>query len=420
MKQKICVYTCITGDYDSLREIEHPEKDIDYYCFTNNQNLQSKTWQIIHIDNEGLDNHHLSRKIKMLGHPAINTKYDISVWMDALIIWEKSIRKFVNTYLKDGSFATFKHSQRRTIQDEAVACLRLGKDTKENITRTLSFLKSERFPDNQGLYEMTVFVKRHNDPIVKKTMNLWFKMNQKYSKRDQLTFMYCAWKTRLQINTINLNIWNNQYFTFVYRLHSNYPPTTQCSIYYGSSDNNKKFNYEAFFTYNYDITGSHYSLNTIIPNDTNTIEIYFALTPGIIIEDFLITNTFTDLAFINLARYNETDLFLTPCSIAIVQGKFKKNDPFSFSFNLTDLDKAMSIKIIENLLRDNNKLQINNSHQLDNIANLQSQNQILSADNNHLTKELVKTDQELKKILTSKTWKLACKIKKFLPRKNTI
>jgi hypothetical protein len=80
----------------------------------------------------------------------------------------------------------------------------------------------------------------------------------------------------------------------------------------------------------------------------------------------------------------------------------------------------VSIKIIENLLRDNNKLQINNSHQLNDITNLQSQNQTLSADNNYLTKELAKTDQELKKILTSKTWKLACKIKKFLPRKNTI
>ena len=30
---KICVYTCITGDYDDLKEIEHKEKGIDYIGF---------------------------------------------------------------------------------------------------------------------------------------------------------------------------------------------------------------------------------------------------------------------------------------------------------------------------------------------------------------------------------------------------
>lgn len=415
MKEKICVYTCITGNYDELHEPIVPDRGIDFYCFTNIKNLKSDTWKIIQIDNDGLDNHRLSRKIKMLGHPIINKKYNISVWTDASIIWEKSVRDFVNKYLKDSSFAAFKHSQRQTIKDEAIACLRLNKDTKENIIRTLSFLESEHFPDNQGLYEMTVFIKRHNDPIVIKTMDLWFKMNQRYSKRDQLTFMYCIWKTGLQINPINLNVWNNQYFT--YRLHNSYPPTTQCNVYYGSSTDSKDFNYKAFFTYHYDIVGSRYNLSTIIPNDASIIEIYFASTPGIIIENFSVTNTITDLVFLNRIKYNEINFFLTPYSIAIIQGKFKKGEPFSFSFNLVNLDKTMSIEILETILHDSAKLQTNNAHQLKNIKKLQSQNQALSTKNNYLTKELSKTDKELRKILASKTWKLANKVKKIFPRK---
>ena len=417
MNKKLCVYTCITGDYDNLHEVSCPEKGIDFYCFTNNKNLKSDTWKIIYIKNNRLDNHHLSRKIKMLGHPIINKKYDISVWMDASIIWEKSVQDFVSTYLKDSPFAAFKHSQRQTIKDEAIACLRLNKDTKDNITRTLSFLESEHFPDDQGLYEMTVFIKRHNDPTVIKTMRLWFEMNQKYSKRDQLTFMYCAWKTNLQVRTINLDVWNNKYFT--HQIHNNYPPTHQCSIYYGSP--NETFDYNKFYTYQYTITNHLHSVNVIIPNDTNTMEIIFASTPGIIVDNFTFKNNPTHISFLNHTRHNNQDLFLNPHSIVIIRGNFKKNHSFSFSFNLTYMDKTDLIKTIETLLQEKAQLS-NRSPELEkNLKDLLlekqkilNDNQKLLAENKRLNQELSATDLELKNILNSKAWKLICKARKTL------
>ena len=99
MEEKLCVYTCITGDYDNLHEIEHPEKNIDYYCFTNNKSLKSKTWKIIHIENGNLDNCRLARKIKILGHPKVN-QYNIAVWSDADVVWQKPITDFVQKYFK--------------------------------------------------------------------------------------------------------------------------------------------------------------------------------------------------------------------------------------------------------------------------------------------------------------------------------
>ena len=41
MKNKICVYTCITGDYDELKDIKYVDKDYDYICFTNNKKIKS-------------------------------------------------------------------------------------------------------------------------------------------------------------------------------------------------------------------------------------------------------------------------------------------------------------------------------------------------------------------------------------------
>ena len=55
-KNKICVYTCITGDYDNPKEIPKLEKGIDYYCFTNNKKIKSNTWNVIYIDDENLSN----------------------------------------------------------------------------------------------------------------------------------------------------------------------------------------------------------------------------------------------------------------------------------------------------------------------------------------------------------------------------
>ena len=59
---------------------------------------------------------------------------------------------------------------------------------------------------------MTVFIKRNNNKKVIETMNLWFDMVCNYSKRDQLSFMYCVWKTGLNIDDIDLNVCSNDWF----------------------------------------------------------------------------------------------------------------------------------------------------------------------------------------------------------------
>ena len=83
---KTMVYTAITGDYDTLKEIKYIDKEIDYYCFTNNPKIKSKTWKIMSLDNpELLDFIRLERKIKILGCEEIFKNYDLAVYMDANI-----------------------------------------------------------------------------------------------------------------------------------------------------------------------------------------------------------------------------------------------------------------------------------------------------------------------------------------------
>lgn len=88
---KICVYTCITGNYDKVNELPFKEKEIDYYLFTNNKSIKSNTWKVIYIEDENLDNIRLARKHKILGND-ITTKYDITVWIDGASYIKKILK----------------------------------------------------------------------------------------------------------------------------------------------------------------------------------------------------------------------------------------------------------------------------------------------------------------------------------------
>ena len=401
MNKKICVYTCITGDYDNLHEITNMEKGVDYICFTNNKKIKSNTWKIVYIKNGNLDNHHLSRKIKMLGHPIIFKNYDISVWMDASIVWQKSIKSFVAKYLKNAPFAAFKHSQRKTIQEEAIACLRSQKDSKDNILRTLSFLKSENFPDNNGLFEMTVFIKKHNDPSVIKTMEIWFDTNQKYSKRDQLSFMYSVWKTGLKINTINLNVWNNQWFYVI--THTKNLTLKKCSIYYGNSNN--YFSIENFYTYPYSCNQDNYSIKCSIPNDTNQIEIDPFDAINVLFKNIVFKPNSNSITMPDSIPYDNGSLLFLEHDLFRFKGNFKRGQTLLFSFSARSLNTSELYQIIQQT----------NISQREHIHQLTIKNEDLFNINHQLRQTISSLKNELDSVYNSKSWKTIHSIRKILP-----
>ena len=97
MNERICVYTCITGDYDNLHEIVK-EDGIEYLCFTNNPKIKSSYWKMVYIEDEdNLGNMLLSRKIKILGHPYLE-QYDISIWVDGALEVKGKLRQFVKEW----------------------------------------------------------------------------------------------------------------------------------------------------------------------------------------------------------------------------------------------------------------------------------------------------------------------------------
>ena len=397
MNKKICVYTCITANYDNLHEVNNPEKNTDYLCFTNNRNLKSNTWKIIYIKNDGLDDHHLSRKIKMLGHPIISKNYDISIWMDASVVWEKSINDFVKKYFNNTSFSAFKHNARNSIGEEAIACLKYNKDSKENILKTLSFLESEGFPDNLGLYEMTVFIKKHNDPDVIKAMELWFDLNQKYSKRDQLSFMYVIWKTKLKVHPIALNVWDNPWF--FNQKHLSNQQLKECRVYYGNSE--ESFDFNKYYVYKYQKNASEYFIETTIPNDTQRIELIPIDSIGILYNNIVFKPKPTKTEMPDAILYQNGSISYIENNYLRIYGDFKKGQKLSFSMQARQLNSSELFQIIQNL-----------KFELSSLAQ-----QLLTANNEkqNLLNTLDQTNKQLQSITSSKSWKIVQSIRKRLP-----
>lgn len=380
---KICVYTCITGNYDNLREIDNKEKGIDYYCFTNNDNIKSKTWKIIKIEDETLSNLTLARKTKILGTDIVN-KYEIALWMDASVHFEKPIKDFINTYFKDKDvFTAFKHGRRDNIMDECYECVRMRKETKEKVKRLLSFYEKENYKYDNGLIESTIFIKRPNDKKVIETMEMWFLMLKEYSNRDQLTFNYCLSKTKMPVHWINLKVFNNKWVT--HAIHNPKSEIKECRIYYDdSSAIDSKYDLDLEELCQYKIKDSIYTIKTKIPKDTNIIELEITDIPCIKYSEFE-TNIYCKKVYIfNTITFNNTNIFYSDKGVIRLEGNFKKNTTFQFSIRLEKLLEIEKYNLIEQFSND--------------LI-------ILSEEHNTITSKLAKTEEELFNIKNSFSYK---------------
>ena len=357
---KICVYTCITGNYDDLQEIKKKEKGIDYYCFTNNKNVHSNSWEVIYIEDNELSNLTLARKVKILGNDIIN-KYDIALWMDGSSQFRKPIKDFIKKYFtKDDIFTAFKHGERDNIKEECFECVRMRKEQKSKVKRLLKFYKEENYNFDNGLIESTVFIKR---PQVIETMEMWFSMLKEYSNRDQLTFNYCLTKTKMPVHWINLKVFDNEWLK--HRIHNPKKEITECRIYYGDSNTtNETYDIDLDYIYKYKINGSKYSIDATIPKDTNIIEIELSDVYCVEYSNFNISLKYNDLFFFNVIKYQDIDIFYNSQGIIRLEGDFKKDDNFSLSINFYYLSEVEKMKFINNLCNkviilteNNNKLE---------------------------------------------------------------
>lgn len=189
---KKVVYTCITNNYDILNEIMIPEENIDYICFTDRE-ISSKTWKIVKIENDlNLDNSRFSKCPKILPHMFLKD-YDVSIWIDGNIEVLGNIHELLGN-LNNSCFYACKHPSRNCLYKEAEIVVAYKVASPYLVKKQMEKYKNEGYPENYGLIAGGVLVRRHNDPICISICEQWWKEILNFSKRDQLSFNYVAWR----------------------------------------------------------------------------------------------------------------------------------------------------------------------------------------------------------------------------------
>lgn len=214
VKNKNVIYTCITGNYEPLDEPFVISEGFDYVCFTNS-NIKSDVWQLRPIPSE-LDSFTEVKKqrcIKINPHKFL-PEYDLSIWVDGSI----KLTKDVNTFIEDNCSGEENvyiptHPTRKCIYKEMTECVKMKKDTEANISKQREKYKQEGFPENYGLVQSNIIVRRHNEPDCIKLMDTWWNELKNGSHRDQLSFNYSLWKNEdVKVKFLNKNTCESKYF----------------------------------------------------------------------------------------------------------------------------------------------------------------------------------------------------------------
>lgn len=197
MKNKKVIFTALFGIYDKLPQYSSIDKEFDYICFSNNYPDKTKIgqWEIRNINNNIKNNIYLSRLPKLLPHKYLS-EYDYSLYLDSnLEITSSLIYNEIKDKIKQNTlWAGVEHLKRNCIYDELYICVSNGKSNFKEALKVEKFLLNKKFPSKYGLFENNIILRKHNDLLIKKIDEKWWKLYNELSKRDQMTLFYVFWK----------------------------------------------------------------------------------------------------------------------------------------------------------------------------------------------------------------------------------
>ncbi|MBR1930099.1 MAG: DUF616 domain-containing protein [Lachnospiraceae bacterium] len=205
------VYSAMTGNYDTVKEIQYKNPHLDYILFTDNPNVRSSTWEVRLLENsEGLDSVRLARKAKILGH-ALLADYDYSVWVDAKLEVVGDFEEYIQRYRGKRPLLCFPNFTNDCAYEEEKLCEALKKDRFDTMRAQMQKYQKEGYPAHNGMVETAILVREiHNEEVIK-VMETWWNEIINHSYRDQLSFNYSCWKCDFLYDFTNLLIYMNDY-----------------------------------------------------------------------------------------------------------------------------------------------------------------------------------------------------------------
>ena len=221
-EKKIVIYTCITGNYDILKDNYFEADNVEYILFTDNQNLDTgnNKWKISNISNiKELRDMSLTEKnryIKLHPYELFKDKYDYAIYIDGNIQVISDLRKLINGISNKYGIAMHNHRNRIDIYKEYKVCKILKKGNLNNLKKQIQYYKNDKFPKNYGMLEANVIYIDLKNEIGNSIMNTWWEeFLLRKSGRDQIALPYVLWKKKIDIHsiaTLGSNVYKNPIF----------------------------------------------------------------------------------------------------------------------------------------------------------------------------------------------------------------
>ena len=195
-KEKIAVYTAIFGNIDNIIEPFFKPDNIDYYIITDQSVPEESMWKKVEntekkIPSE-LTNQYKNRFCKLFPDVFFDS-YDYSIYVDGNIMIVSDLTNLVSK-LSNKEIGLFAHPSRSDVYLEAAAVIYLNNAKANDVKKQIRYYKNEGFPENFGLFENSLIVRKHNGIKCKKIMQDWWEQLNTYTCRDQLSLMYVLWK----------------------------------------------------------------------------------------------------------------------------------------------------------------------------------------------------------------------------------
>ena len=221
---KLIVYTCLFGDYEKLKEPLFQDKNVQYLLFTDNPQLKSRKWKKIIVHTKLENPRRTSRLPKILAHKYL-PPHDVSIYIDAsLEFLVDDPFKMAYDCLNGADIGLYKHYRRNCVYDEIKFCKNRGIETESVCQDISKKYKKARMPENFGLFENGLIVRRNNNKM--RALNeKWWQEYTSGSERDQFSLAYSLWQLKIRPNpiAIGLQVRLNPYVNFYHHNILTYP-----------------------------------------------------------------------------------------------------------------------------------------------------------------------------------------------------
>lgn len=205
------IYTAIFNDYDTLKDPLQLTQGCDYVCFTNNNRIKSKKWQIVKLDIREKGASLTNRMIKILGPYHELKQYQYSLYIDGTIMVKSDLSSFLSKYKSQG-LINFRHPRRDCVYRELAACIASKKGDPMQFIRQCHNYAQNNMPFGYGLSDNKIILRDNQNLVVKQLMMLWWKEVLEYGGRDQTCLPYVLYKNEWPYHFFEEDLLYNPFF----------------------------------------------------------------------------------------------------------------------------------------------------------------------------------------------------------------